>query len=102
MKKYSIYRGDTFCKQISALGYKFQPNDILRIAILSDTITGNKLYSDEINIAEEKDSIIIEIPSEKTSMIQPGIYVLEFELTYSGVTKTQQFELIVKADGIYG
>ena len=102
MKQYVMYRGDTFCKKVSALDYKFQPKDVLKVAVLTDTITGNKLYENEIKVETETDSIIIEIPREKTAEISPGMWILEFELTYSGVVKTQQFGLVVKADGIHG
>lgn len=102
MKQYVMYRGDTFCKKILANnGYVFQPNDVLRVAILTDTVTGNKIWDDEIKVETETDSIILEIPKEKTAKIEPGMWILEFELTYGGVVKTQQFGLVVKADGIH-
>ena len=98
--RYTKFRGDTFYKQITAPGYTFQKDDILRVAILSDTVSGNKLYENEIVVDEEKDAIIVEISKTKMAELPLGILVLEFELTYSGIVKTEQFELEIKADGI--
>ena len=96
-----LFRGDTFYKSVVAGDYVFQPDDILRVAILNNTVDNIKLYENEIKITEEQNNIFIEIPASKTKELKPGILVLELELTYSGVVKTEQFELLVKADGIY-
>ena len=96
-----LFRGDTFYKSVTAGDYKFQPDDVLRVAILNNTIDNIKLYENEIKITEEQTSILVEIPASETKELKPGILVLELELTYSGVVKTEQFELLVKADGIY-
>lgn len=96
-----IFRGDTFYKSVTAGDYTFQPDDILRVAILNNTIDNIKLYENEIKITEEQTSVLLEIPASKTKELKPGILVLELELTYSGIVKTEQFELLVKADGIY-
>lgn len=96
-----LFRGDTFYKSITAGDYIFQPDDILRVAILNNTVDNIKLYENEIKITEEQTNILLEIPASKTKELKPGILVLELELTYSGVVKTEQFELLVKADGIY-
>lgn len=97
-----IFRGDTFYKSVTAGDYIFQPDDILRVAILNNTIDNIKLYENEIKITEETTSILVEIPASKTKELKPGFLVLELELTYSGIVKTEQFELLVKADGING
>lgn len=96
-----LFRGDTFYKSVTAGDYIFQPDDILRVAILNNTIDNIKLYENEIKVTEETTSILVEIPASKTKELKPGILVLELELTYSGIVKTEQFELLVKADGIY-
>lgn len=96
-----IFRGDTFYKSVTAGDYIFQPDDILRVAILNNTIDNIKLYENEIKVTEETTSILVEIPASKTKELKPGILVLELELTYTGIVKTEQFELLVKADGIY-
>lgn len=97
-----LFRGDTFYKSVTAGDYVFQPDDILRVAILNNTLDETKLYENEIKVTEEQTSILVEIPASKTKELKPGILVLELELTYSGIVKTQQFELLVKADGING
>lgn len=97
-----LFRGDTFYKSVTAGDYVFQPDDILRVAILNNTLDETKLYENEIKVMEEQTSILVEIPASKTKELKPGILVLELELTYSGIVKTQQFELLVKADGIHG
>lgn len=97
-----LFRGDTFYKSVTAGDYVFQPDDILRVAILNNTLDETKLYENEIKVMEEQTSILVEIPASKTKELKPGILVLELELTYSGIVKTQQFELLVKADGING
>lgn len=96
-----LFRGDTFYKSVTAGDYIFQPDDILRVAILNNTIDNIKLYETEIKVTEEQTSVLLEIPASKTKELKPGILVLELELTYSGIVKTEQFELLVKADGIY-
>lgn len=96
-----LFRGDTFYKSVTAGDYVFQANDILRVAILNNTVDNIKLYENEIKITEEQTNILLEIPASKTKELKPGILVLELELTYSGIVKTEQFELLVKADGIY-
>ena len=96
-----IFRGDTFYKSVTAGDYIFQPDDILRVAILNNTIDNIKLYENEIKVTEETTSILVEIPASKTKELKPGFLVLELELTYTGIVKTEQFELLVKADGIY-
>ena len=96
-----LFRGDTFYKSVTAGDYIFQPDDILRIAVLNNTVDNIKLYENEIKVTEETTSILVEIPANKTKELKPGILVLELELTYSGIVKTEQFELLVKADGIY-
>ena len=96
-----LFRGDTFYKSVTAGDYIFQANDILRVAILNNAVDNIKLYENEIKITEEQTSILLEIPASKTKELKPGILVLELELTYSGIVKTEQFELLVKADGIY-
>lgn len=96
-----LFRGDTFYKSVTAGDYIFQPDDILRVAIFNNTLDETKLYENEIKVNEETNSILVEIPASKTKELTPGILVLEFELTYGGgVVKTEQHELIVKADGI--
>lgn len=97
-----LFRGDTFYKSVTAGDYIFQPDDILRVAILNNTLDETKLYENEIKVTEEQTSILVEIPASETKELKPGILVLELELTYSGIVKTEQFELLVKADGING
>ena len=97
-----LFRGDTFYKSVTAGDYIFQPDDVLRVAIFNNTIDETKLYENEIKVTEETSSILVEIPASKTKELKPGILVLEFELTYGkGVVKTEQHELLVKADGIH-
>ena len=96
-----LFRGDTFYKSVTAGDYIFQPDDVLRVAIFNNTIDETKLYENEIKVTKETSSILVEIPASKTKELKPGILVLELELTYSGVVKTEQFEHLVKADGIY-
>ena len=39
-----LFRGDTFYKSVTAGDYVFQPDDILRVAILNNTLDETKLY----------------------------------------------------------
>lgn len=97
-----IYRGDSFYKRVSVEDYIFKPEDVLRIAILLSTVSDYKLYEQTIEINEEKESVLVEIPASKMRDLTPGSLVLELELTYAGgLVKTEQYELIVKADGIH-
>ena len=99
---YIIYRGDTFYKKLSTSGYVFQPDDVIHVAIMQ-TSMGGILYEKENKITEESTSFIIDIPASETAKLTPGILVLEIELTYGkGLVKTQQYEIVVKADGIRG
>lgn len=97
-----IYRGDTFLQKIKAENYTFEIGDKLHIAIMNNEYSKNYLYETIIEIKEKNDSVNLEISADDTSKFEIGDLLLEVELTtISGIVKTNQYELQVKADGIY-
>lgn len=97
---FETFRGDTFSKKVSIEGYTLQPDDIIHVAILLSSM-GGIIYDSVEKIITETDNYVISIPATETEKLIPGVLTLEIELTYGdGFVKTQQYELIVKADGI--
>lgn len=96
-----LFRGDTFLKQIAST-YQFEVGDELHIAVMENEYSRNYLYEHTIVVDTETNEIDLEIPSVKTRNFPIKRLLLEIELTTkSGVVQTNQYELNVKADGIY-
>lgn len=59
-----------------------------------------KVFEDTILIDKEQDSLDLIIPIEKTKEFPIGNLTFEIEVNCSGIVKTYQEYLEVKADGI--
>lgn len=95
------FRGDTIFKELEVDNYKFQKDDIIKVAVMVDEDCTNHLFDDTIVIQEEQNTVLITIPPEKTSQFQIGTLILEIELTYGGgIVHTEQYPLEIKGDGI--
>ena len=98
-----IFRGDTFYRElVPNQNYKFQKDDIIKVAVMVNTDSENHLFDDTITVEEESEKVDILIPPEKTARFEIGDLILEIEVTYGGgIVKTQQYILEVKEDGIH-
>lgn len=98
-----IFRGDTFYRElVPNQNYKFQKDDIIKVAVMVNTDSENHLFDDTITVEEESEKMDILIPPEKTANFEIGDLILEIEVTYGGgIVKTQQYILEVKEDGIH-
>ena len=94
------FRGDSFKKTLEIENYTFQPDDIVKFAIMKNPYSKEKVFEDTILIDSEKDSVDLIIPIEKTKEFPIGNLIFEIEVTCSGIVKTYQEFLEVKADGI--
>lgn len=94
------FRGDSFKKTLEIEGYIFQPDDVIKFAIMETPYSEEKIFEDTILIDSEKDSVDLIIPIEKTKEFPIGNLIFEIEVTCSGIVKTYQENLEVKADGI--
>lgn len=95
-----IFRGDSFKKILEIENYIFQPDDIVKFAIMENPYSEEKIFEEKILIDSEKDSVDLIIPIEKTKEFPIGNLIFEIEVTCSGIVKTYQEFLEVKADGI--
>lgn len=98
-----IFRGDTFYRElVPNQNYKFQKDDIIKVAVMVNTDSEKHLFDDTITVEEESEKVDILIPPEKTANFEIGDLILEIEVTYGGgIVKTQQYILEVKEDGIH-
>ena len=94
------FRGDSFKKTLEIENYTFQPDDIVKFAIMKNPYSKEKIFENTILIVSEQDSIDLIIPIEKTKEFPIGNLIFEIEVTCSGIVKTYQEFLEVKADGI--
>ena len=94
------FRGDSFKKTLEIENYTFQPDDIVKFAIMKNPYSKEKIFENTILIVSEQDSIDLIIPIEKTKELPIGNLIFEIEVTCSGIVKTYQEFLEVKADGI--
>jgi len=102
MKKFRIFRGDTFFRKIVSEHYKFKIGDKLHIAILKSAYSKEYIHEEMIEIKKETNEVILEIFPEITSTLPIRNLMLEIELTtIDGMVKTNQYGLEVEADGIY-
>ena len=97
-----LFRGDTFYKKITSNDYAFKVGDKLHIAVLENSYSNRYLHEQLIEVKSETEDVVLEILPDETSKFPVGILLLEIELTStSGIVKTNQYELTIKADGIY-
>ena len=94
------FRGDSFKKTLEIENYTFQPDDVIKFAIMKNPYSKEKIFENTILIDKEQDSIDLIIPIEKTKELPIGNLIFEIEVTSSGIVKTYQEFLEVKADGI--
>ena len=96
-----LFRGDSFIKEITS-NYQFKAGDQLHIAVMKNAYSREYLHEQIIEIEKETNSIILEILPSETDKFPIEKLLLEIELTTTeGIVKTNQYDLEVKADGIY-
>jgi hypothetical protein len=96
-----LFRGDSFIKKITS-NYQFRNGDKLHIAVLKNAYSREYLYEQTITMQNDTNEINFEILPSETDKFPIEKLLLEIELTtIDGIVKTNQYELTVKADGIY-
>ena len=96
-----LFRGDTFLKQIVS-SYQFRVGDKFHIAIMKNAYSKDYLYEKTITVEIESNEFDLEIEPEATRELPTRKLLLEIELTtVDGIVATNQYEIEVKADGIY-
>ena len=96
-----LFRGDSFIKKINS-NYQFRNGDKLHIAVMKNAYSRDYLHEQTIEIKSNTNEINFEILPSETDKFPIENLLLEIELTTTnGIVKTQQYELKVKADGIY-
>ena len=97
-----LFRGDSFIKKIVSDDYKFRLGDKIHIAVLKNAYSRQYLHEQTINVQGETNEINFEILPSETDKFPIEKLLLEIELTtIDGIVKTNQYDLQVKADGIY-
>lgn len=100
LETYETFRGDTIYKEISIEDYKFQNDDIIKIAVI-DNMDSKTLFSDEKKFTEETESYELYIYPEDTKQFPIRELLLEIEVTIlKDFVKTFQYMLLVEEDGI--
>ena len=96
-----LFRGDSFIKKISS-NYQFRSGDKIHIAVMKNAYSKDYLHEQTIEIQNNTNEINFEILPSETDKFPIEKLLLEIELTTSeGIVKTNQYDLQVKADGIY-
>ena len=96
-----LFRGDSFIKKISS-NYQFKSGDKIHIAVMKNAYSREYLHEQTIEIQNNTNEINFEILPSETDKFPIEKLLLEIELTTSGgIVKTNQYDLQVKADGIY-
>ena len=96
-----LFRGDSFIKKITS-NYEFKNGDKLNIAVLKSAYRKDYLHKQSIEIKINTNEVNFEILPSETDKFPIGKLLLEIELTTNdGIVKTKQYDLEVKADGIY-
>lgn len=96
-----LFRGDSFIKKISS-NYQFKSGDKIHIAVMKNAYSKDYLHEQTIEIQNNTNEINFEILPSETDKFPIEKLLLEIELTTSeGIVKTNQYDLQVKADGIY-
>lgn len=96
-----LFRGDSFIKKITS-NYQFRTGDKLHIAVMKNAYSKVYLHEQAIEIKTNTNEINFEILPSESDKFPIEKLLLEIELTtIDGIVKTNQYELNVKADGIY-
>lgn len=96
-----LFRGDSFIKKITS-SYQFRVGDTLHIAVMKNAYSRDYLHEQLIEIESNTNEINFEILPSETDNFPIEKLLLEIELTtIDGIVKTNQYDLEVKADGIY-
>lgn len=96
-----LFRGDSFIKKITS-SYEFRSGDKLHIAVMKNAYSRDYLHEQTIEIEANTNEINFEILPSETDKFPIEKLLLEIELTTTdGIVKTNQYDLIVKVDGIY-
>lgn len=96
-----LFRGDSFIKKITS-NYQFRVGDKLHIAVMKNAYSKDYLHEQLIGIQNQTNEINFEILPSETDKFPAEKLLLEIELTtVDGIVKTEQYDLIVKVDGIY-
>ena len=96
-----LFRGDSFIKKITST-YQFRSGDKLHIAVMKNAYSRDYLHEHTITIQNNTNEINFEILPSETDKFPIEKLLLEIELTtIDGIVKTNQYDLQVKADGIY-
>lgn len=97
-----LFRGDSLIKKIISDDYEFRIGDKIHIAVLENAYSNRYLWENLVEIASENSEINFEISPDYTKKFPVARLLLEIELTtVDGIVQTNQYELNVKADGIY-
>lgn len=96
-----LFRGDSFIKKITS-SYQFRVGDKLHIAVMKNAYSKDYLHEQTIEVKSNTNEINFEILPSESDKFPIEKLLLEIELTTNdGIVKTNQYDLIVKADGIY-
>ena len=96
-----LFRGDSFIKKITS-SYQFRVGDKLHIAVMKNAYSKDYLHEQTIEVESNTNEINFEILPSESDKFPIEKLLLEIELTTNdGIVKTNQYDLIVKADGIY-
>lgn len=96
-----LFRGDSFIKKITS-NYQFRSGDKFHIAVMKNAYSRDYLHEQTIEIKSNTNEINFEILPSETDKFPTEKLLLEIELTTTnGIVKTNQYDLEVKADGIY-
>lgn len=97
-----MFRGDTLILTISPMNYKLKTGDVLHYAIMDNAYSKKYIYDNTIEIEKDGDSVDIVVEPRDTKNFEIGKLLFEIELSYANqIIVTNQYELVVKADGIY-
>lgn len=97
-----MFRGDTLILTITPENYKFKTGDVLHYAIMDNAYSEKYIYDNTIKIEKDIDSVDIVVEPKDTKNFEIGKLLLEIELSYANqIIVTNQYQLVVKADGIY-
>lgn len=98
-----LFRGDTFFKTFEVEDYKLRNGDKLHIAVMKNAYSEKYLFEKEIEIKNETNEFDVEILPNETKDFPIAELLLEIELTtVDGIVQTNQYKIIVEADGING
>ena len=96
-----LFRGDTFFKTFETEDYKLRIGDKLHIVVMKNAYSKKYLFEKEIEIESETNEFDVEILPSETKEFPIGELLLEIELTtVDGIVQTNQYKIVIEADGI--